>query len=181
MGSSMPMHRAPAAPPVERPATMGAIAAEGVTAGFLAAFAVAVIFLVVDLLAGQPLDTPRKLGSLLMSGTIAGAGSAASPVALYTLFHFAAFSLAGIVVAMIVHVTMRRPIALVLFVIVFFAFEVAFTGFVAFLDVQSMGGLTPWQVAAGNVVASLTMAAYFASKYPRLRHIASSVSDDDDA
>jgi hypothetical protein len=160
---------------------MAAIAAEGITAGFLAAFAVAAVFLVVDMLAGQPLDTPRKLGSLLMSGTIAaaGVGGTASPVALYTLFHFAAFSVAGIVVAMIVHFTMRRPVALVLFVILFFAFEVAFTGFVAFLDVQSVGGLTPWQVAAGNIIASITMAVYFASKYPRLRSIASALSDDE--
>ncbi len=181
MGSSMPMSESAAQRRADRPLSTAGIIAEGVTAGFLAAAAVAVVFLVVDLLAGQPLHTPRMLGSLLMSGTIAaaGVGSEASPVALYTLFHFSAFSLAGIVVAMVVHFTMRKPVALVLFVILFFAFEVAFTGFVAFLDVQSVGGLTPWQVAAGNIVASITMAGYFAAKYPRLRNIGTALSDDD--
>ena len=183
MGSSLPLSTPGLGRAADRPLPLPGILAEGVTAGFLAAAAVAVVFLVVDLLAGQPLQTPRLLGSLLMSGTIAaaGVGSGASPVALYTLFHFTAFAMAGMVAAGVVHVTMRRPVALVLFVILFFAFEVAFTGFVAFLDVQSVGGLTPWQVAGGNIVASLTMAVYFALKYPRLRNIGTALSDDPEA
>jgi hypothetical protein len=182
MGSSMPLPGAGVPRPTERPLSMAGIVAEGVTAGFLAAFAVALLFLVVDFIAGHPFDTPRKLGSLLMSGTIStvGVGATASPVALYTLFHFTAFSLAGVVVASVVHFTMKRPVALVLFVILFFAFEVVFTGFVAYLDVQSVSGLTPWQVATGNIIASLAMAAFFAAKYPRLRNIGTALSDDEE-
>lgn len=181
MASSMSMQGASMSPSSVRPLSVGGIVAEGITAGFLAAMAVALLFLVVDLVAGVPFDTPRKLGALLMTGTIStvGVGASASPVALYTLFHFGAFSLAGIVVAAVVHFTMRRPVALVLFVILFFAFEVVFTGFVAYLDVQSVGGLTPWQVAAGNIVASLAMAAFFAYKYPRLRNLGTALSDEE--
>jgi hypothetical protein len=163
--------------------SLGTILKEGAAAGVLAAIAVAIVFLGVDLIAGEALHTPRALGSLLLSGAIVPLtkmGDAVTPVALYTVFHFAAFVAAGIVVAFVVHFTIKRPIALVLFVILFFAFEVAFTGLVAFLDVQSVGGIAAYQVAAGNIIAAVVMAMYFRARYPRLRTIGQALSDDDE-
>ena len=151
-----------------------AIVSEGVLAGFVAAAAVAAVFLAVDLAAGEAFRTPRQLGTMLLSlfGASAPAtGDVATPLALYTVFHFVAFIGAGIVAAAIVQITMKQPVAILLFVILFFAFEVAFTGFVAFLDVTSTGGITPLQVALGNVVASVAMALFFRARHPKLRHL----------
>ena len=167
------------ATPAGRPAS--AIVSEGVLAGVIAASAVAALFLVVDLVAGDAFRTPRQLGAMLLS--LGGSGDVATdvatPLALYTLFHFVAFIVAGVVVAAMVQVTMRQPATLLLFLIVFFAFEVAFTGFVAVLDVKAIGGLTPYQVAAGNVVASIAMALFFTARYPRLRSIVRIVDRDE--
>ncbi len=161
------------------PRSNGAIISEGVLAGFVAASAVAGVFLIVDLLAGEAFRTPRQLGVMLLS--LFGAGASASadvatPLALYTLFHFLAFIVAGILAAAIVQITMKQPVAILLFVILFFAFEVAFTGFVAFLDVTSTGGMTPLQVAIGNVVASVAMALFFRARHPKLRTIGRTLS-----
>lgn len=151
-----------------------AIVSEGVLAGVVAASAVAVVFLLVDLMAGEAFRTPRQLGGMLLHLT--GASTAASTdgttaLALYTLFHFVAFIATGIIAAAIVQVTIKQPVALLLFVILFFAFEVAFTGFVTFVGVQSSTAITPVQVAIGNVVASIAMAMFFRSRHPRLKQL----------
>jgi hypothetical protein len=149
-----------------------AIVSEGVLAGFIAASAVAAAFLLVDLFAGHAFRTPQQLGVMLLSllGSTSN-GDIATPLALYTVFHFGAFIIAGIIAASIVQVTMKQPVAILLFVILFFAFEVAFTGFVAFLDVTSTNGITPYQVAIGNVVASVAMALFFRARHPKLRSL----------
>jgi hypothetical protein len=137
------------------PRSNGAIVSEGVLAGFVAAAAVAAVFLVVDLVAGQAFRTPRQLGSMLLSlfgvGTEAS-GDLATSIALYTLFHFVAFIVAGIIAAAIVQVTMKQPVAIL-------------------LDVTSTSGVTPVQVAIGNVVASIAMAIFFRARHPKLRQI----------
>lgn len=154
--------------------TNGAIVSEGVLGGVVAAAAVAAVFLVLDALAGEAFRTPRQLGAMLLSLFGAAPSSAtdpATPIALYTLFHFVAFIVAGVIAAAIVQVTIKAPAAILLFVILFFAFEVAFTGFVAFLDATGGGGMTPMQVAIGNVVASVAMGLFFLARHPRLRTI----------
>lgn len=150
----------------------GAIISEGVLAGVIAASAVAAVFLVVDLAAGHAFRTPQQLGAMLLS--LFGSstqGDLATPIALYTLFHFVAFIIAGVIAAAIVQLTVKQPAAILLFVILFFAFEVVFTGFIAFLDATSTGGVTPYQVAIGNVVASIAMAWFFRARHPSLRNI----------
>lgn len=160
-----------------------AIVSEGVLAGVIAAGAVAMVFLLLDLASGSAFRTPRQLGVMLLQ--LFGAAPEASAdvptaLALYTLFHFVAFIIAGILVASIVQLTIRKPIAILLFVILFFAFEVLFTGFVAFLDTQSGTGITPVQVALGNIVASISMALFFRARHPRLRGIGKAAFDDEE-
>ena len=159
-----------------------AIISEGVLAGVIAASAVAVTFLLVDVVSAEAFRTPRMLGGMLLQ--LLGAAPDASAdvptaLALYTLFHFVAFIIAGIIAASIVQVTMRQPVALLLFVILFFAFEVAFTGFVAFLDTQSSRGITPVQVALGNVVATVAMGLFFRARHPHLRGLGKALEDEE--
>lgn len=162
--------------------TAGDIISEGVLAGIIAASAVALVFLVVDLLAGEVLRTPKQLGVILLQAMGASPSATAdstSSLALYTLFHFVSFSIAGIIAAFIVQLTLRKPIAVLLFVILFAAFEVIFTGFVAFLDVKSNTGVTPMQVALGNVVASIAMAIFFLVRHPNLRRLGKALEADE--
>ncbi len=160
----------------------GAIVSEGVLAGVVAASAVAVVFLLVDLTAGEAFRTPRQLGGMLLQ--LFGASAEASTdgttaLALYTLFHFVAFIAAGVIAASIVQVTMKQPVAVLLFVILFFAFEVAFTGFVTFVGVQSTTAITPVQVALGNIVASIAMALFFRARHPRLKELGKALENEE--
>jgi hypothetical protein len=157
------------------------IISEGVLAGMVAASAVAGVFLIVDLIAGEAFRTPLQLGNMLLSlvGGTPGSGEMATPIALYTLFHFVAFIGAGVVAAAIVHMAMKQPVAILLFIILFFAFEVAFTGFVAYLDVTSSRGMTPTQVAIGNVVASVAMALFFRARHPKLRALGRALANEE--
>jgi hypothetical protein len=162
----------------------GAIVSEGVLAGVLAASAVAAMFLIIDLMAGDAFRTPKHLGTMLISAlgstTAASGADVATPLALYTLFHFLAFIGAGIVAAYIVQITLKQPVALLLFVILFFVFELAFTGLVASLDANSTRALTPFQVGAGNVIASITMGVFFLARHPKLRTVGQRLMQDDE-
>lgn len=159
-----------------------AIISEGVLAGVVAASAVAVVFLIIDGIAGAMFRTPAQLGGMLLQ-LLGASGDAAGDLptrlALYTLFHFLAFIAAGIIAAAIVQVMERQPIAGLLFVILFFAFEVAFTGFVTVVGVQSDTTITPMQVALGNVVASVAMALFFRARHPRLRHLRTALENEE--
>ncbi|MGV3708644.1 MAG: hypothetical protein ACO1Q7_07365, partial [Gemmatimonas sp.] len=80
------------------------VAREGISAGLIGATAVAAWFFILDLVSGQLLATPvmlgRSLGSLFLGGTEPGTAAAFLG---YTLFHYAAFVLAGLGFAWVVN------------------------------------------------------------------------------
>lgn len=145
---------------------------EGVIAGALGATGVAVWFLIVDTIAGQPFLTPRVLGEAVMS--IVAPDSFASPfvvVALYTVFHYAAFIVAGIAIMALVHGSARHIGLLAGMVILFVALEVLFYGFVLTLQLATrLEGIAWYQVGAANLVAALLMGRYLWMKHPELTH-----------
>ena len=145
---------------------------EGVIAGALGATGVALWFLIVDTIAGQPFFTPRVLGEAVMS--IVAPESFASSfviVALYTVFHYAAFILAGIVAVALVHASARQPQLLAGVVILFVALEVEYYGFVLMLQLATrLEGIAWYQVGAANLVAALLMGRYLWMKHPELTH-----------
>ena len=145
---------------------------EGVIAGVLGATGVAVWFLMVDMIAGQPFFTPRILGEAVMS--IVAPDSFASTfviVALYTVFHYAAFIIAGIVAVALVHASANQPHLLAGVVILFVALEVEFYGFVLMLQLATrLEGIAWYQVGAANLVAALLMGRYLWMKHPELTH-----------
>ncbi|MEX2177196.1 MAG: hypothetical protein WD801_00705 [Gemmatimonadaceae bacterium] len=148
---------------------------QGITAGILGATAVAVWFLIVDTIAGRPFFTPLLLGDALMGvfdrkGTVPIQGMAAL-IGIYTLFHYAAFCVAGIVVAVVVFVAQDTPSILGGFFIAFIAFELGSLGLVALLaHASTMGTLAWYQLIAGNIAATLVMGWYFWNTHPELRH-----------
>jgi hypothetical protein len=130
----------------------GRVLREGTWVGFVGATAVAIWFLLIDTLAGQPLQTPAALGGALFR-LPAGAGGAA--LAAYTGFHYVAFGAVGV---------------LAFFLLLFAAFQAAFYGMVAVLDMTMVLGELTWvQIAAGNLVATTAMGGLLWRRHPAVR------------
>ena len=108
---------------------------EGVIAGVLGATAVAIWFLILDTVAGRPFHTPLMLGSAMATffGS-PGTGSAIPLVLGYTLVHYAAFVVVGLIVSAVVNGAEGEPSLLIGFAILFVAFEVAWYGWAAILS-----------------------------------------------
>jgi uncharacterized membrane protein YphA (DoxX/SURF4 family) len=145
---------------------------EGVVAGIIGASVIAIWFFFVDLLAGQTLFTPTTLGRGMLSifGPVPASQSAAFLVVAYTLFHFAAFIILGLIAAMIVSLANREPSILLGFVVLFAAIEVGFYAFVGLLQQATpLGSLAWYNVMIGNLLAAAAMGTYLLRAHPVLR------------
>jgi len=144
---------------------------EGVIAGIIAATGVAVWFLVVDVASGHgAFYTPQLLGGALFS--VFGNTTADSPVlhvAVYTVFHYAAFVVCGLIASRVVHRAEQEPSVLVTFTLLFIIFELGFYGLAATMAETRMHALAWYQIAAGNVLAALLMGVYLYRTHPALR------------
>ena len=143
---------------------------EGITAGVLGATAVAIWFLILDTVAGRPFNTPAMLGSSL--ATLFGApgnGPLAMHVVGYTLFHYLAFCVVGILVAAVINNAEEEPSMLIGFFILFIAFEIGWYGWTALLArPESFGQLAWYQVMVANLIAALTMGVYMYRRHATL-------------
>lgn len=141
-------------------------------AGALSATAIAVWLFVVDLVARHPLFTPTVLGQGLLGvfGVRIG-DTALSYVIVYTVFHYVAFAIIGIIVAKIVHEARRTPAVLAGFLILFVAFELGFIGLTSLLSVTTqLQGLAWYQIMAANLVAAFVMLYFMWLRHPELKH-----------
>src|SRR5690242_21299653 len=86
------------------------ITRDGIVAGVLGATAVALWFLGIDSLYATPFATPAALGRglLRLFGPPGGEGAVTYVVA-YTIFHYFAFILAGLLVSIVVHWAQSSP------------------------------------------------------------------------
>jgi len=143
---------------------------EGITAGILGATAVAVWFLILDTVAGRPFATPAMLGSSLATlFAFPGNGSTAVHVVSYTIFHYAAFVIVGIIVAAVINNAENEPSMLIGFMILFVAFEIGWYGWTALLArPESFGRLAWYQVMVANVIAAAAMGIYMYRRHPSL-------------
>ena len=148
-----------------------AVLRDGVIAGLIGATAVAVWFFIVDVVAGHPLFTPDTLGHALFSvtGPVAMHERGAF-IAAYTVFHYAAFIVAGIVAASVVDMAGEEPSVVLLAVLIFVAFEIGFYAFVAILQHSTpLGALAWYQVLIGNIIAAVAMCWYLWRARPMLK------------
>lgn len=148
------------------------IVKEGVYAGVLGGAAIAVWFFFVDLIAGHMLFTPAMLGRGLLSifTPVAPDQSIALLVAGYTVVHFAAFIVVGMIAAMIVAFANQEPSILIGFVVLFAAIEVGFYAFVSLLQQATPLGSFAWYtVMIGNLLAACAMGTYLLRAHPVLR------------
>jgi hypothetical protein len=143
---------------------------EGITGGLIAAGAVALWFLILDVIAGRPFGTPRQLGESIASffgGT--GGGSATLYVLGYTVFHVLAFCLSGLVVSAVVNKAEEEPSILWGLLILFVAFELAWYGMTAILTQGEVYGTLAWyQVMVANLIAAAAMGFYLYRRHPAL-------------
>ena len=155
-----------------RPAPGHGLLREGIVTGLLGAAAVAIWFLVVDLVQGRPLHTPALLGALVGGSAdpalAADEGARVGLAALYTVFHVLAFSAVGVLAVFLVHRAQRTPALVGLLLMLFAAIEVAVIGVVTMLDVRALGSLAWYQVAVGNLLAALAMGTYLVRRHTGL-------------
>jgi hypothetical protein len=146
---------------------------EGILAGFLGATAIAVWFLIVDVISGHPLYTPDLLGRGLIS--ILGKPPAMPDTTVvhvfaYTLFHYVAFALVGVIVAIIVHQSAKTPAILAGFLILFVMFEAGAYGLAGlFTQSSEFGGLAWYQILVANLLAAGLMGWFMWVRHPGLK------------
>ena len=145
------------------------IVREGVIAGVLGATAVAVWFFVVDLIGGRPLFTPNTLGEGLLSIFGRSPEARAVNIIAYTIFHYAAFILVGLIAVVLVHTGERIPSVLAGSMILFVAIELGFYGLVALLQETVLGNFAWYQILAGNLLAAILMGTYLWRSHPAMR------------
>jgi len=147
-----------------------ALLSEATDAGFIGATAVAIWFLIRDLLAGHPLRTPSVLGQLFLLGERQpdAEGLVFGAVVLYTGVHFIVFVLFALVVTWLVRLAVDQPVVRFALLVLFVAFEFCFYVVVNVVS-SEVGALFPiWTVVAANLLAAAAMAAYFWRRYPEL-------------
>jgi hypothetical protein len=143
---------------------------EGAVAGLIGAAVVAVMFLVLDVIQGTPLQTPAILGAVIFHGARDphAVTVALGPVLAYTAAHGLAFVAVGLVAASLVAGAEREPAMLVALLIFFAAFEVFFLALIVFLAQPVLGVVAWWEILIGNFLASLSMLWYFYLWHQRL-------------
>ena len=141
---------------------------QGVSAGILGAGAVAVWFLLLDvIIEGRPFYTPNLLGQVVFvrgqppTPDVLNTGA----IVAYTALHFAAFIVFGVFLTQLVRLASRHHIWRFALVIVLAVFEVFFIGF-SFIVVGADGGSRWWAILVGNTFALVAMGAYYYSRYP---------------
>ena len=151
---------------------------EGAVAGALGATVVAAWFLIVDTLQARPLHTPRLLGDALMRaiGWEPFLGQA-GPVILYTLVHYAAFAVLGMIAVLVVHASFKEPTLLLGLLMVFVMAQVAIYMYILLLDITLLGQIAWLQIGLANVMAALAMGRYLWWRHPGVeRHLLEGLS-----
>jgi hypothetical protein len=148
---------------------------EGVVAGLIGAAVLALWFLLIDTIEGEPLRTPRMLAVAFLKV------SAGAPAILaYTIAHGVAFAAFGILASVLIAGAERDPMFIFALVIVFTAFEVFFFAAIVIGARWVLAELASWTIFVGNLLAAASMLAYFYQGHRALaRRMADAWTEDD--
>lgn len=147
---------------------------EGGVAGLLGAALIMVWFLAFDTVQGQPLRTPRLLGSALL-----GRPEPVDAVLAYSLLHLLAFLAFGGLSAALVAAADQQPMFLFPLVILYVAFQVFVFAIVLLLARWVFDELPGWAVVVGNLLAASGMLAYYVTGHPHLaRRVVAALADE---
>lgn len=142
---------------------------DGLFTGMIGALAVALWFLIVDLLDGRPLYTPALLGTMLLHGgksVAAGVSIAPLEIAAYTAFHFVAFIAVGVGLSWLMSLFERFPIMFFVIVVLAVCLLLGFFGLTMALGLEGLGRLRLWTVVVANLLAAGGMATYQWRRHP---------------
>lgn len=135
--------------------------ARGLVAGFIAAAVFAAWFLLLDLLQSEPFQTPAYLSRTILSATSLSRGAS---IAIFTVLHFAAFGIAGIVASVLLDAVEIDPGLGVGAIFGFLLFDISFYGSVVLLGSNVVRALGWPQVLSGNVLAGIALFAYLRAR-----------------
>jgi len=146
------------------------LAREGVIAGIIGATTVALWFLIVDTIQGRPFFTPAVLGA----GALSIFGDTThdtmlTHVVMYTIVHYAAFILTGILFSFVVNKAETEPTVLVIATLLFIIFELGCYGVTLMLAETELRGLAWYQIGAANLLAAAAMGYYMWKTHPALK------------
>lgn len=144
---------------------------EGLVTGLLGGVAVALWFLLIDALRGQPLFTPAALGSALFGGarSVAEVEMSVATVGVYTIVHFAAFFAIGILASAFALASRSEPRLVLGMALVFVTLETLALGAFAILAAWLLGTLQVWTILVANAIAAVAMGLYLWRHNPALR------------
>ena len=133
---------------------------EGIAAGVIGAAVLAFWFLILDGIVGDPLRTPRFLGTAMLQQT-----DPVGAILSYTIVHGIAFILFGIAGAFLLSGAEQRPVFLLPFVMLYLAFEFFFFAVMLILARWVLDELAGWAVVLGNLLAGAAMLTYYFKKH----------------
>jgi len=145
---------------------------KGIITGLIGGSAVALWFLIMDLLANAPFYTPAALGSAVLFGATSPdeVRVGAAVIAAYTVVHFAAFIVVGVALVWSAHRLEQTPGMWLVGLLAFIVLEGVFLGTMGGLGSWVLGTISWWAVGIGNLVAVLAMGKWVWSTHPKLRH-----------
>jgi len=142
---------------------------EGFIAGCVGAAAVALWFLLIDVLNGRAFFTPAMLGGAVFFGDQPPHVVVEfSRIVGYTMIHVSAFVVVGCIAAALAAEVEEAPSTLFLVIVGFCFFEFGFYILVAILAQPLLGALAWWNVAIGNAIAALGMGYYLWREHPKI-------------
>src|SRR3954470_13023663 len=143
---------------------------EGIITGFIGATAIAVWFLIVDTISGHAFYTPIFLGKGVVSilGKNMMGDTAFTQVVGYTIFHYAAFFIVGIILTVIVHQAERTPAILAGLLVAFVMTTLGFYMIAAAFAQSALGQIAWAQIFIANLLAAALMLGYLWRTHPKL-------------
>ena len=136
---------------------------EGIAAGLIGASVVALWFLAIDWIQGEPLRTPQLLGAAVLRQS-----DPLLAVLLYSVVHGIAFVIFGIVGASVIAGAERQPLLAFALVMLFTAFEVFAFGAIVIVASWILDELAGWTIFVGNLLAATAMLAYYFRRHRTL-------------
>jgi hypothetical protein len=148
--------------------TKASLLLDGLVAGLLGGLTVAIWFLIFDFSNGHPFRTPEMLDAALLHVSPAPAGSATLALRLieYSVIHFAAFGLFGLLVAWLLIAARPTPGYIFSLVAVFAVFEVFFVALVILLKPELRPWIKGFNLLVANLLATAVMSSYFFLRNP---------------
>jgi len=141
---------------------------DGAIAGLLGAGVVALWFLIFDAARGHIFQTPVMLAAAILHGGRPEGVGAIQLMLEYSLLHFVAFIITGIIGANLLEAAEHEPTLLVSLLVFLGAFDVFFIGVAMFLGPTVMQEVTWWGIVVANLSASAAMLYYFLARHPAL-------------